>query len=122
MKPHLIALSLLSWLSLQPLEAKREAWHAEQAQAMYGGELEVRLKDGTRVDLLTETHAYEVEHSSNWKEAIGQALHYALLTDRKAGIILVMEKPKADAHLQSLKAVIEAYELPVEVVELCPDR
>ena len=30
MKPSLFALFLLSWLSLQPLEAKRESWHASK--------------------------------------------------------------------------------------------
>ena len=85
---------------------------------MHPGELEVPLEDGTRVDLLTDTHAYEIEHAHNWKEAIGQALHYAHMTSRSAGIILVMHSDKAQDHLEQLKAIVEAYSLPIEVVEL----
>ena len=121
MKAPLFALFLLSWLSLQPLEAKRESWHAQQAQAMYGGELEVHLDDGTRCDLLTETHAFEIEHARNWKEAIGQSLHYAHVTGRNAGIVLVMHSDKAQGYLEQLKAIVTAYELPIEVIELWLD-
>ena len=79
------------YLALLPATAlaQSEEWFARKAHAEIGGQLEVRLEDGTRCDLLTDTHAYEVEAASNWKEAIGQSLHYALVTDRKAGIILI---------------------------------
>ena len=86
-----------------------------RAQKIHGGQLEVRMIDGSRVDLLTNTHAFEIEKTSNWKEAIGQSLHYALLTDTKAGIILIMEDSTPEDHLTRLKTVIEAYLLPIEV-------
>ena len=85
-------------------------------QRAYGGEVEVRLEDGSRVDLLTKTYAVEVEHSENWKEAIGQALHYTMLTDRKAGIILVSEHRRSLKHFERLWAVIAKYRLPIEVL------
>ena len=109
-------------LSLLPSAAfaQSEEWFARKAHAEIGGQLEVRLEDGTRCDLLTDTHAYEVESASNWKEAIGQSLHYALLTDRKAGIILIliMQGNNPERYLRQLEAVIEVYGLPIEVVTL----
>ena len=101
-----------------PTWAEPETWYAEKAQQMHGGEIEVRIFDGSRVDLLTDTYAFEIEKSHKWREAIGKSLHHALLTGRKAGIILAMEKKTAPQHLKSLEAVIEAYELPIEVFEI----
>ena len=98
--------------------AEPETWYAEKAQQTHGGEIEVRIFDGSRVDLLTNTHAFEIEKSHKWREAIGKSLHHALLTGRKAGIILAMEKKTAPQHLKSLEAVIAAYELPIDVFEI----
>ena len=96
--------------------ASDEGWYARKAQAEYGGELEVVLADKSRVDLLTETHAYEIEFAPNWKEGVGKSLHYSLVSKRKAGIILVMTGSAPEKHLAQLKAVIEAYGLPIEVI------
>ena len=37
-----------------------------------GGKVEVVMKDGTRCDILTATHAIEVDFAKKWAEAIGQ--------------------------------------------------
>ena len=39
--------------------------------------MEVVMKDGTRCDILTSTHAIEVDFAKKWAEAIGQSLNYA---------------------------------------------
>ena len=89
------AWSVILFLAL-PLQAELP-WYAIEAQALLGGQLEVRLEDGTRCDLLTETHAYEIDFATDWKESIGQALHYALKTGRKAGVVLIMRSDKASS-------------------------
>ena len=68
---------------------------AQDAKELLGGELEVTLKDGTRYDLLTDTHVYEIEYDSDWKESIGQSLHYAHVTGRKAGVVLIMRSSRS---------------------------
>lgn len=57
----------------------------------YEAELEVRLWDGTRVDMLSDEWAIEVDWSGKWAESIGQSLYYAELTGRKPGIILLVK-------------------------------
>ena len=47
------------------------------------------MPDGTRCDILTDTHAIEVDFADKWAEAIGQSLNYAMQTGKKAGIVLV---------------------------------
>jgi hypothetical protein len=48
------------------------------------------LPDGTRCDCLTDVHAIEFDFGNNWAEAVGQSAYYALQTNRKAGIVLVL--------------------------------
>ena len=49
-------------------------------------------KDRTYVDCLTDEYAVETEYDYNWKEAVGQSLHYAETTDRKASNIINTKK------------------------------
>lgn len=79
------------------------------------GQTEVTLGDRTRVDCLTELHAIEVEFASKWKNAIGQSLHYALMTGKKAGIALILRKESDQRYLDQLNRVIEANRLPIRV-------
>lgn len=62
----------------------------------YQAETEVRLEDGSRVDLLTPTHSIEVDYPKKWAESIGQSLHYAELTGKKPGVILLLSDPKTE--------------------------
>lgn len=49
-----------------------------------------RTPDGSYVDVLTPTHAIEVDYGPKWKEAVGQALFYAITTEKQPGIILLV--------------------------------
>ena len=56
-----------------------------------GAQTEVLLPDRTRIDILTKTHAWEVDYAHKQYEAIGQSLFYALSSDRNAGIMLLFD-------------------------------
>jgi len=75
------------------------------------GQVEYRLPDNTRVDCLTEEYAIEYDFSRKWAEAIGQALHYSLMTDRKAGVVLIGSQ--RDNGFQRAKEVIKVFNLPI---------
>jgi hypothetical protein len=77
------------------------------------GIAEFRTKDGTYVDCLTESHATETEFGNKWKEAIGQSLHYAESTKKKAGILLIQDKNSQVDYLSQLQRVIEEFQLPI---------
>jgi len=86
------------------------------------GRTEVFTKSGTYVDCLLDDFAIEVDPSEKWAEALGQALHYALETDRTAKVVLFCDDRQEDdalcyRHALRLEATIEGYDLPV-VVEL----
>jgi len=87
----------------------------------YGGETEVRLYDGSRVDLLTDSVAYEADWSSKWAEGVGQALHYAELTGKRPGLILLVKDPAKEWRSMIRAARLcgrYSIELRIEVVDL----
>lgn len=79
---------------------------------------EFRTKYGTYVDCLTEQYAVEAEFDYNWKESIGQSLHYAEATGRKAAILFIHRKESNKNYLLELQNVIEAYNLPIKIFEI----
>lgn len=93
-------------------EVDTTEWHEldwnKWIAAQCGYRESVPCADGSECDLLTPTHAVEIDWVGKWEQAIGQASHYANLLDKKPGIILLFktgdEKEKAD-YLRCLAAV-----------------
>ena len=76
------------------------------------------MPDGTRCDIVTETHAIEVDFADKWAEAIGQSLNYSFQLNKKAGILLILESPKDERHLIRVQSVIEYYRLPIDALAI----
>ena len=55
-------------------------------------EKEYRLDDGTRVDLLLENEACEIDWADKWAEGVGQSIYYGLKTRRGPLVILLAKK------------------------------
>lgn len=86
---------LLSFILYFTLSAiifgQSESWFANQINDIYfKGQREVSCQNG-RADIVTNTHAIEIEFAKNWKNAIGQSLWYGLQLERQPGIVLVMK-------------------------------
>ena len=79
-------------------KAYSESFYQEQYAKKLGGRKEVTMPDGTRCDILTDTHAIEVDSADKWAEAIGQSLNYAMQTGKKAGIVLVLKDRGDEKH------------------------
>lgn len=81
------------------------------------GQQEVILPNKTRVDCLTDTHAIEFDFAHKWAESIGQALYYAQATNKKAGIVLIVENGQKDEkYIKRLCAVAERYNITVWLI------
>jgi hypothetical protein len=119
-KAALIAIILLSFPSL--LLAKREhpeKWYQERWCREQGGQVEVVLPDKTRCDCLTDTHAIEFDFGNNWAEAVGQSSYYSIQTDKKAGIVLILENMKDRKYWIRLNTTIQHFnDLPPVFVPL----
>lgn len=81
------------------------------------GKTEVILQDGTRIDCLTNDYAIEFDFANKWAESIGQALYYANCTNKKPGVVLIMEKPQTDLrYLNRLKSVASKYDIKIWIM------
>ena len=69
-----------------------ETYWQDIIQKEIGGEKEYRLDDGTRVDLLFEDKACEIDWANKWAEGIGQSIYYGLKTERPPLVILLAKK------------------------------
>jgi hypothetical protein len=84
----------------------------------HGGEIESINDDRTRTDCLTDTHAIEFDFARKFYQAIGQSLHYSLQTGKKAGIVLIIEKPEEIKYLIKLKNIIDHFSLDIKVWDM----
>ncbi len=87
---------------------------------------EVQLPGGARADCVSEEYAIEVDPTEKWAEALGQSLHYAAETGKRAMIYLYCKKSNDSflcyRHEQHLKITINAFNLPVEYLTLHEDE
>lgn len=83
----------------------------------HGGVTEYENKDFTRVDCLTATNAVEFDFANKWAESIGQALHYQLMTGKRAKVVLILEDPqKQMVYYKRVKVLALKYNFDVEYV------
>lgn len=83
----------------------------------YKAETEWRIiDDGSRIDLLNDEYAFEADWAHKWTEAVGQSLFYALKTNRKPAIILLIKDEKKDQHfVDRCKLVCDKYRITLFV-------
>ena len=112
----LILLTLLIIQSAYALE--NEDYYNRQFCTQESGQAEYRLPDRSRVDCLTDTHAFEADWADGLKvyESIGQSLYYAAETGKNPGILLLVRKSNSDKHIRKVKRVIENWDLPIKLV------
>ncbi len=85
------ALFLLTLVNITHAEEFTESdWQVAFNKKVTRGVLEAKTATG-RVDILTKTHAIEVDYARNYREAVNQALRYAQETKRKPGIALIID-------------------------------
>ena len=78
---------------------------------------EYENKDFTRVDCLTDTHAVEFDFANKWHESIGQALHYSVMTGKRAKVVLILDEPKAQmTYFKRIKRIGKRYNFDTEYV------
>ena len=103
----------------RPADVDTELEHCRRLATKYEAEPEVVLTDGSRVDLLSETHAYEVERAPVWAQAIGQAVHYGLQSQREPAIIILVSDPAKEwRHIARVARVCGRLEIPLHFEEI----
>ncbi len=113
--------NLVIFILILPLTANAAHLHTEaHYQRIWcseqGGITEYVLNDKSRVDCLTDEYAVEVEFASKWKESVGQSLYYGIKTERKPGILLIMENETDTRSLNKLKIIGEKYNIRIWII------
>ena len=112
----IIILSIV-FLLPSPLSAKREhpeKWYQKKWCEEHSGKIEVVLPNGTRCDCVTDTHAIEFDFGNKWTEAVGQSMYYSLQTEKKAGIVLILETMEDQKYWMRLNRTVEYFNLPID--------
>ena len=114
---HIINMKLLLFLLLAiPLFGKQsERYYQEMFAREIGGQVEVVMKDGTRCDILTPTHAIEVDFAKKWAEAIGQSLNYALHTGKRPAVALIILAPSDNKYVERVRMISAKYGLGITI-------
>ena len=76
-------------------------WTAALAKAIQGN-AEVKVAYG-RVDVMTDQYAIEVDFLTKWKEGLGQAIHYADVSERTPVLAIVMTEPRDETLLRQIE-------------------
>ena len=108
-----LLISMLFIATLQATHLHKEVYYQKAFCKKINGITEYILVDRTRVDCLTATHAIEVEFASKWAESIGQSLHYSLMTNKKAGVYLIIESEKDLKYLRRLENVGALHDIKI---------
>ena len=106
---------------LPPLTAPHVIHETELCKILarnLNGEVEFRLGDGTRVDILTDEYAIEVDWAPKWAESIGQCLYYAEKTDRKPMSLLLIESESDKRYIERLMVVARVKGIEVRTFNL----
>lgn len=93
----------------------READYQQAWIDRRGGTEEVRMSDNTRADIVTDTHAIEVDFAEKWAESIGQSLHYARLKNLQAGVLLIIDEEDDSRYLERWQSVVDKHDLPIDL-------
>lgn len=112
------ALLLFTMTTANAAHIHKEQWYQGLWCAEQGGRAEVRMRDFTRVDCITEANAVEVDFARKWYEAIGQALYYSMLTGRRAGVLLIIERPREILYWNRMNQTIEHFKLPIDTWQI----
>lgn len=82
-----------------------------------GGQMEVVLDDGARVDCLTRDYAIEFDFCKKWAEGAGQALYYGIMTGKKPGVVLICG-PNDNVYIARFKTVAKKHKIMMWKMEV----
>ena len=113
-----LLLSVCFIIALDVIALENEDYYNRQFCKEESGQAEYRLPDLSRVDCLTDTHAFEADWADGLKvyESIGQSLYYSAETGKQPGILLLIRKNSFEKHIRKVKRVIEKWNLPIKLV------
>jgi len=94
-----------------------EKWYQQKCSKTLNGIQEYRIK-GVRIDILTKDYAIEVDFAQKSYEGLGQSLYYSIISNKKPGLILIVENHRIDLkYVLRAKRVCIKYKIALWVYE-----
>lgn len=94
-----------------------EIQFTKKIAAAIDGVTEFRLRDDSRVDILTDKHAVEGDWAHKWPEGVGQCLYYAIMTARVPAILLLADIKKENRYIDRCHLVCSHYSIELWVYD-----
>jgi hypothetical protein len=105
---------LLALLSLSASASMQSIAHYQEIAAkLLNAQSEQTISDPPRYELVSATHAIEINWDNKWGKLLGLSLDYALENGKRAGMILITDDVGDTTELLQLRALIRHYDLPV---------
>lgn len=120
MNVRIRAVATLCLFAVAPAQGDEASEIAKLAK-QYGLQSEVRMPDETRCDLLSATHAIEVEWAHKWKEAPAQAVLYSLWTGRKPAVVLLSAGREHKLDILRCRLVCERLSIAMRIIDATDD-
>lgn len=108
-------------LASTPTASDRETVWSAYLAGEVNGEAEHRLPDGSRIDILTDRTAWEVEWCDKFEESIGQALFYGIAADRTPGVWILKRAEDDEDYLRCLLVIQELRSKGVTIEFRCTE-
>lgn len=77
---------------------------------------EVELPDKSRIDILCNTYAIEVDFAPKWAESIGQSLFYAKKSNKLPGILLIKSRSQDSVYISRLYSISRDLNIKVWII------
>ena len=116
MKKILILLSML-FLSVSLYSQQKEKFYEAVFAKDINGSRQVVLSDKTRVDIVTDTFAIEVDFADKWAESVGQSLYYGYVLDKKPGVLLVVNGKEDNNFINRLMVIAMKKDITVWIMD-----
>lgn len=97
---------------------KPNDWYSARWCESVKGEHQVRMTDGTIADCVTSDTVYEVEFAKDHYQGIGQSLHYAAVSKKKPGLVIVVRNQDDERHYKRVENSILYHDLKIELVKM----
>ncbi len=99
----------------QTSRIQNESYYQGIVAEIINGKTEQTLSDGTRCDIITKSHAIEVDWASKWYESIGQSMWYSYQTNKRAGVVLLKKNEADSKYILRMSSLILHRNLDIDV-------
>jgi len=96
--------------------AKDEGYYRDRFCSNHDGKTEYYTSDQTIIDCLTKDTAWVITFANKWDEAVGKVLNYGRATNKKIGIIVVVEDISDMQYISKLINTNTKYNLDIELL------